>query len=172
MLDQAHRYFDSQVAIVLDERHHHIGQVRGAVFNRLNLEQLWRYAAYERDRNRKTRSQPWCRVHVQFVTKKVRKTLDNGQTQTEPLFTIPLGIIDLDIAFEDIRLSTFRDTDPVVPDTYLYEVAPPLATQQNMPLPTSLFGRRVTDRIGHHISDDPIQRMSIRMGQIGPAMES
>jgi len=41
-----------------------------------------------------------------------------------------------------------------------------------MSLLASLFGRRVTDRIGHHIPDDPVQRMSIRMGQIGPAMES
>src|SRR5579864_16250 len=172
MLDQAHRYFGSQVAIVLDDHHYHIGQVQVAVFNRLNLEQLWRYASCEGDRNRKTRSPPWCRVHVQFVTKKVRETLNNGQTQTESLFTIPLGIIDLYIAFEDIRLFIFRDTDPVVPDAYLYEVAPPLATQQNMPLLSSLFGRRVTDGIGHHISDDPVQRMSIRMGQIGPAMES
>src|SRR5579864_3665293 len=119
MLDQAHRYFDSQVAIVLDDRHDHIGQVRVAVFNRLNLAQLRRYESHERDRDRKTRAPPWCRVHVQFVTKKVREPLDNGQTQAEPFFAIPLGIIDLYIASEDIRLPTFRDTDPVVPDAYL-----------------------------------------------------
>jgi len=78
MLDQAHRYFDSQVAIVLDDRHYHIGQVRVAVFTRLNLDQLWRNEPDEGDRNRKTRSPPWCRVHVQFVTKKVRETPGNG----------------------------------------------------------------------------------------------
>src|SRR5215469_1901303 len=148
-----------------------MGQVQVAVFNRLNLEQFWRYASCEGDRNRKTRPPPGCRDQVQLVTKKVRETLNYGQTQTESLFTIPLGIIDLYIAFEDIRLSIFRDTDPVVPDAYLDEVAPPLATHQNMPHLSALFGRRVTDGIGHHISDDPVQRMPIRMGQPGPAME-
>jgi hypothetical protein len=106
------------------------------------------------------------------VTEEVHESLNNGQTKAEPFFSIPLGIIDLYIALEDIRLSTFWDTDPVVPDAYLYVAASPLATHQNMPFLSSLFGRRITDRIGHHIPNDPVQRRSIRTDQIGAAMES
>ncbi|MGF6839443.1 3-hydroxyacyl-CoA dehydrogenase [Paraburkholderia youngii] len=46
------------------------------------------------------------------------------------------------------------------------------SANQNMSLLASLLGRRVPDRIDHHISDDPVQRMSIRTDQIGVIMES